>query len=110
MNKIDRLHRELMDKLTETNRALDRIASLLVSTQLLQECVSPEGEVRSAEDCAEIVTDSFGAGMCLQERMKDTQKEFAYQVDEFYISDDEDEAEEEEGDDEGPSPNIALKF
>ena len=108
MHKIEKLNRELLEKLTETNRALDRIAALLVSSQLLQECVSPEGEVRSAEDCAEIVTDSYGAGLCLQEQMKGTQKDFAYQVDEFYISDDEDEEDEDE--DDGPAPNIALRF
>lgn len=107
MHKIEKLHRELLEKLTETNRALDRIAALLVSSQLLQECVSPEGEVRSAEDCAEIVTDSYGAGLCLQEQMKGTQKDFAYQVDEFYISDEEDDDDEEE---DGPPPNIALRF
>lgn len=99
-----------MEKLTETNRALDRIASLLVSTQLLQECVSPEGQVRSAEECAEIVTDSFGAGMCLQEQMKDTQRDFAYQVDEFYIAGDSDDEEDEEDEDDGPAPHIALRF
>lgn len=112
MHKIEKLNRELLEKLTETNRALDRIAALLVSNQLLQECVSPEGEVRSAEDCAEIVTESYGAGLCLQEQMKSTQKEFAYQVDEFYISTDENEDEDEDGDgeDEGPTPIIALRF
>lgn len=108
MHKVEKLHRELLEKLTETNRALDRIAALLVSNQLLQECVSPEGEVRSAEDCAEIVTESYGAGLCLQEQMKSTQKDFAYQVDEFYISESSEDDEEEEED--GPPPNIALRF
>jgi len=108
VHKVEKLHRELLEKLTETNRALDRIAALLVSNQLLQECVSPEGEVRSAEDCAEIVTESYGAGLCLQEQMKSTQKDFAYQVDEFYISESSEDDEEEEED--GPPPNIALRF
>lgn len=108
MHKIEKLHRELLEKLNETNRALDRIASLLVSTQLLQECVSPEGEARSAEDCAEIVVESFNAGMCLQEQMVGAQKDFKYQVDEFYISETEDDDDEEESD--GPPPNIALRF
>lgn len=108
MHKFEKLHRELLDKLTETNRALDRIASLLVSTQLLQECVSPDGEARDAETCAEIVIDSYNAGQCLHEQMIGAQREFKYQVSEFYIGGDEETDEDEE--DEGPSPQIALKF
>lgn len=109
MHKIEKLHRELLEKLTETNRALDRIASLLVSTQLLQECVSPDGEARTAEECATIVDESFSAGMCLHEQMIDAQRDFKYQVDEFYIGS-KDSDDEEEDEDEGPSPQIALKF
>jgi hypothetical protein len=108
VHKFEKLHRELLDKLTETNRALDRIASLLVSTQLLQECVSPDGEARDAETCAEIVIDSYNAGQCLHEQMIGAQREFKYQVSEFYIGGDEETDEDEE--DEGPSPQIALKF
>lgn len=106
MNKFEKQHRELLDKLTETNNALDRIASLLVSTQLLTECVSPDGEARDAETCAEIVTDSYNAGMCLHQQMKSDQKDFQYQVNEFYIGGDDEDDEE----DEGPSPEIALRF
>lgn len=108
MNKFEKQHRELLDKLTETNNALDRIASLLVSTQLLQECVSAEGEARTAEECATIVDESFAAGQCLHEQMKSTQKDFQYQVNEFYIGGDDEEEDEEE--DDGPAPQIALKF
>lgn len=107
MHKIEKQHRELLDKLTETNRALDRIASLLVSTQLLQECVSPDGEARDAETCAEIVTDSFNAGQCLHQNMIEAQREFTYRVDEFYIGGNDDEDEEDE---DGPPPQIALRF
>ena len=109
MHKVEKLHRELLEKLTETNRALDRIASLLVSTQLLQECVSPEGEARDAETCAEIVIDSYNAGMCLHEQMIGAQKDFKYQVDEFYIGSKEGDDDEDEEED-GPPPNIALRF
>jgi uncharacterized tellurite resistance protein B-like protein len=106
VHKIEKQHRELLDKLTETNRALDRIASLLVSTQLLQECVSPDGEARDAETCAEIVNDSFNAGQCLHQNMIEAQREFKYQVDEFYIGGDD----EHEEDEDGPPPQIALRF
>lgn len=115
MNRVEKLHRELLEKLTETNRALDRIASLLVSNQLLQECVSPEGEARTAEECATIVVDSFNAGLCLHEELISDQKDFKYQVSEFYIKDDSDTAPETEEEDEDDSDNeppvqIALKF
>lgn len=108
MNRFEKQHRELLDKLTETNNALDRIASLLVSTQLLQECVSAEGEARTAEECATIVDESFSAGQCLHEQMKSAQKDFQYQVNEFYIGSNDEEEDEEE--DDGPAPQIALKF
>ena len=96
MHKFEKLHRELLEKLTETNYALDRIASLLVSNQLLQECVSPEGQARTAEDCAEIVVESYQAGLCLHEQMIGAQKSFKYQVDEFYLGGNEEEDEDDD--------------
>lgn len=47
--------------------------------------------------------------MCLHEQMIGAQKDFKYQVDEFYIGT-KDEEDDEEEDDDGPSPQIALKF
>jgi len=113
MNRIEKLHREILEKLDSTNRALDRIAALLVSNQLLQECVSPEGEARTAEDCAEIVVESFRAGLCLHENMLGDQQSFKYQVSEFYVDgeDEEDEDfEDDQDDDSTPASSIPYKF
>lgn len=90
-----------------TNAKLDKVCALLVSNQLLQECVSPEGEARSAEDCAEIVNDSFCAGMCLSEELNARSKEFEYQKSEFFVDDDEEENESkqvEENDEDDDTP------
>jgi len=102
--RFDNFQRNVLEQLISTNAKLDKLCALMVSNQLLQECISPEGQPRSAEDCAEIVTDSFCAGMCLSEELKNHSKEFEYQKSEFFIDDDEPEdagdIEEEEDDDE----------
>jgi hypothetical protein len=40
--KFDKFQRDVLDQLTKTNTLLEKITALLVSEQLLQECVSPE--------------------------------------------------------------------
>ena len=67
--KFEAFQKSILEQLIATNARLDKICALLVSNQLLQECVSPEGEARSANECAELVTDSFCAGMCLSEEL-----------------------------------------
>ena len=49
----------------ETNKKLDTIAAILVSNQLLQECVDHAGNPRGPQDIADLVADSFSAGRCL---------------------------------------------
>jgi hypothetical protein len=76
-----------------------------VSDQLLQECVSPEGTARSAAECAEIITDSYCAGLCLAEELSSHNRDFDYQKSEFFLDSDEDEDsvgndEEDDDDDE----------
>ena len=83
---------------------LDKICSLLISNQLLQECVSPEGEARSAVDCAEIVMESYCAGMCLSEDLNERSKEFEYQKSEFFLDDEDDEEDTEEDDEDEDEP------
>jgi len=113
--KFEVFQKSILEQLINTNVKLDKICALLVSNQLLQECVSPDGEVRTAEDCAEIVTESYSAGMCLNEELSVRSKEFDYQKSEFFI-DDEDEEEtddsEEDDDDDNSSPARfpAIKF
>jgi hypothetical protein len=98
-SKLEKFQRALCDRLDKTNEKLDRIVALLVSAQLLEECVSPEGEIRDAQQCAEIVVESFSAGLCLTEELTSRTKDIEYQKSEFFVDDDEDEDEEEEDDD-----------
>ena len=113
--KFEVFQKSILEQLIQTNTKLDKICALLVSNQLLQECISPEGEVRTAQDCAEIVSESFCAGMCLNEELSDRSKEFDYQKSEFFIDDDnDDEVDDSEDDDDdtgSSSPRFpAMKF
>lgn len=113
--KFDKFQRDVLDQLTKTNTLLEKITALLVSEQLLQECVSPEGTARSASECAEIITDSYCAGLCLAEELNDRNREFAYQKSEFFVDSDEDEEndeeeEDDEDDDIGPPPRFQMSF
>ena len=113
--KFEAFQKSILDQLTITNAKLDKICSLLVSNQLLQECVSPEGEARTAVECAEIVTESFCAGMCLSEELNTHSKEFEYQKSEFFVDEeDEDDTDMVTGDydddDTPPPPHPSLNF
>ena len=113
--KFEAFQKSILEQLTITNAKLDKICALLVSNQLLQECVSPEGEARSAVECAEIVTESFCAGMCLSEDLNSRSKEFEYQKSEFFVDDDEEEEiedsdDEDEDDDDEPRMHPSLTF
>lgn len=113
--KFEAFQRSVLDHLVATNAKLDKISALLVSNQLLEECVSPDGTVRTAEECAEVVTESFCAGMCISEELNDRTKEFEYQKSEFFV-DSEDENDEDEFDnddddnDDMPPRHPALNF
>ena len=118
--KFDKFQRDVLEQLEQTNRLLEKVCALLVSDQLLQECVSPGGEARTAVECAEIVNESFCAGMCLSEELNSHAQSFSYQKSEFFIDGDgeEDEGEilddeEEEDDDEdngGSTSNFSMAF
>lgn len=113
--KFEAFQKSILEQLITTNAKLDKVCALLVSNQLLQECISPDGTVRTAEECAEVVTESFCAGMCLSEELNSHSKEFDYQKSEFFV-DDEDEDNEElmqgdyEDDDDLPPQHPALNF
>lgn len=96
--KFDKFQRDVLDQLTKTNTLLEKITALLVSEQLLQECVSPEGTARSASECAEIITDSYCAGLCLAEELSSHNRVFDYQKSEFFLDSDEEEEESDESD------------
>ena len=113
--KFEAFQKSVLDHLSATNAKLDKISALLVSNQLLEECVSPDGTVRTAEECAEVVTESFCAGMCLSEELNSRSREFEYQKSEFFMDEDdednEEDMEEEYGDDDDTPPqHPALNF
>ena len=113
--KFEAFQKSVLDHLAATNAKLDKISALLVSNQLLEECVSPDGTVRTAEECAEVVTESFCAGMCLSEDLNSRSKEFEYQKSEFFVDDDEEEEiedsdDEDEDDDDEPRMHPSLTF
>jgi len=85
-DRFTEFQKHLFELLAETNSKLDKLISLTISQQLLNEYISPEGEVRSAEQCAEIVNESYFAGMCLSEEIKDRTKQFEYQKSEFFLN------------------------
>jgi len=79
---------------------LEKIATVLVSTQLLTECVDHQGEARPAEDCATITLDGFSAALCLMSDLDQRNRDYKYQEQEFFVDDDED-ADDNDEDDEG---------
>ncbi len=112
--KFEDFQRHVLEQLVATNQKLDKICALLVSDQLLQECIDPEGSPRDAETCATIVTESFSAGLCLSQDLNSHQREFAYHVSEFFIEDEEEEEEEdndeEDDEDDSSGPRSPVSF
>jgi len=117
-DKFDKFQKDVLERLSETNKLLEKICAILVSDQLLQECVSPSGEARTSEECAEIINESFCAGMCLSEELNSHAQNFSYQKSEFFIGmeedDDEDSVEDTESDqkddDEDLPPSFSMVF
>ena len=54
----------------------------------MQETVSPEGEVRSPQECAEIISDSFLAATAINHELESKTKQFEYHLSEFFIDED----------------------
>lgn len=109
-SKLEKFQRAVCDRLDRTNEKLDRVIALLVSAQLLEECVSPEGEIRDAQQCAEIVVESYSAGLCLTEELTSRTRDIEYQKSEFFVDDDEDEEEEDDDSDEDEGPDEPRLF
>ena len=104
MAKLENYLKELLEKQEKQTKLLEKICALLVSQQLLDEVISPEGEVREPEECAVIVQDSFVAGMCLAEEMNDKVKQFEYHKQEFFVDDEPDAL------DDKPEPPSPMEF
>tara|TARA_Y100000004_G_scaffold194774_1_gene260177 strand:- start:1824 stop:2138 length:315 start_codon:yes stop_codon:yes gene_type:complete len=81
----------------ETNRKLDKIAALLISNQLLQECIDHTGQAREADTVAELVSDSYSASLCLHNELDQRNKEYEYQKSEFFVDDTSNEDSNDEG-------------
>jgi len=120
VRRLEEFQKQIVEQLAATNAKLDKIAALLLSNQLLEECISPDGEIRTAEECADIVRESFCASLCLSQELNSNQKDFQYQVSEFYLDSDEDEEDEDDGDeyedeeddddDDGGTVNYSMSF
>ena len=84
--------KQLLNKLVELqiqqNNKLDKIAALLLANQLLTECVDNHGKPRDADTAAEVVAESFSAGLCLLGELENRNKQYLYQVQEFFVGDD----------------------
>lgn len=78
----------------EQSLKLDRITALLVSTQLLTECVDYDGKPRGSEECAEITLEGFSAALCLMSELDQRNREYQYQKQEFFVDDEDDDENE----------------
>ena len=97
--KFESFQKSVLAHLTEVTDKLDKLCALAVSNQLLQECVGPDGSSRSAEECGEVVVESYMAGMCMSEELESHTKDFQYHKSEFFLDDEDDVDTEEDGDD-----------
>ena len=106
IDRIVRLQESILESLNAANIKLEKICATMISDQILQETVSPDGDVRSPEQCAEIIKESFNAGLCLSKDLDSDHKNFQYSVSEFFIEDEDDDSE-----DEPPQPmNVSSIF
>lgn len=80
----------------EQNLKLDQITALLVSTQLLTECVDYQGNTRTPEECADITVEGFSAALCLMSELDQRNRDYQYQKQEFFIDDEDDEEDDED--------------
>lgn len=83
--RLQLLLSQYIEEQQRTNKALEKIAALLVSNQLLQECVDHSGKTREADAVAELIADSYSAGLCLLNELEQRNKEFDYQKSEFFV-------------------------
>ena len=101
----------LLDLLIEQqalqNAKLDKLSALLISQKLLTECIDHHGNARDAESCAEIVGESFSAGLYLLNELEQRNRNYQYQQQEFFIDDDK-HNEDDDDDDNAPGPNALV--
>lgn len=89
---------DIVKRLDRILELLERQTALMISGQLLTECVGLDGNARGAEECAEIVTESYSAALCLHKDLENRNKQFDYQCAEFFVDEDEDEENDDDDD------------
>jgi hypothetical protein len=105
-DQILKLQRQQIELTTELIKRIEKLIAVNLSTQLLTECIAPDGNVRDADSVAELVTESFCGALCLSNELNSHQRGFDYQVSEFFIeSEEEEEVLEEPDDDDTIEPN-----
>ena len=105
MTQFTEFAKEVTSLLKENNRKLDKLCALMSAQILLQESVSPEGEVRTAEECAEILSDTFFSATALDHELNARRQQFEYHLSEFFI---ETKDEEEEKKDDSSPPEMQF--
>jgi hypothetical protein len=109
--RLETLLTHLIEQQATQNARLDKIAALLISQQLLTECIDHRGTPRDAETCAEIVGESFSAGLCLLGELEQRNKNYLYQQQEFFIEETDenyDGGEDSDDDDDEPRSNSLV--
>lgn len=106
--RLETLLNTLIQLQAQQNAKLDRLAALLISQQLLTECVDHHGNPRDAETCAELVGDSFSAGLCLMGELEQRNRDYLYQQQEFFI--DNEDSDDNDDDDDTDANNLVNSF
>jgi hypothetical protein len=106
--RLETLLTHLIEQQAAQNARLDKLAALLISQQLLTECIDHRGNTRDAETCAEIVGESFSAGLCLLNELEQRNKNYLYQQQEFFIEELSEDPEDETDDDDESGPNALV--
>jgi hypothetical protein len=106
--RLETLLTHLIEQQAAQNARLDKLAALLISQQLLTECIDHHGNARDAETCAEIVGESFSAGLCLLSELEQRNKNYLYQQQEFFIEELSDDQDDEDDDDDESGPNALV--
>jgi len=96
---MSKISDDIVKRLDRILELLERQTALMISNQLLTECVGLDGNPRSAEECADIVTESYSAALCLHKDLENRNKQFDYQCAEFFVDEDEDSEEDDDDDD-----------
>ena len=63
-DQILKLQRQQIELTTELIKRIEKLIAVNLSTQLLTECIAPDGKVRDADSVAELVTESFWLPSC----------------------------------------------